>query len=517
MDTRIYICTHKAFTPPEGDLFHILHVGSALHEDLGYERDDTGDNISEKNNSFCELTGVYWVWKNISCDIVGICHYRRYFVEDEDFLSNDRIEELLSEGYDVILPPSNFAPEGSIRKQYSKNHFDKDLDILRDIISELSPKSVPAYDLFFHCNLMSAWNMLITRKEIYDDYCNWLFPILFEAEKRIDISSYDQKQSRLFGYLSERLLNVYFLTHSFKIYEAEVRLMNAEDAYNQQKKMDYIDRLLRLKIRDLLIIYASGNHVNLVETVPKPLDTHGKLPVWVCWWQGFENAPELVKTCRESWYKFLPSDQMEIREITMENYTDYISFPQWILERHRQGEITLTMLSDMLRMELLYRYGGLWMDATYFLCAPLPKEITELSFFTLRAEEAHWKTDITEGLWSGNFLKIEAGALLPQFVMNAFYYYFIENPSPADYYMIDHFIRIAYDDLSEVRSMIDACPCSQPEVMALQPLLGEPFVETDFKKLRETTSIFKLNYRIPLSEETMFGLKTFWSHIRSLV
>ncbi len=515
MDTRIYICTHKTFTPPEGEIFRPLHVGSALHEDLGYERDDSGDNISSKNGSFCELTGVYWIWKNISCDIVGICHYRRYFVEDEDFLSKDRIEELLNGDYDVILPPSNFAPEGNIRNQYSENHFEKDLDVLRDILAEFSPESVSTYDFFFHCNLMACWNMIITRKEIFDDYCSWVFPILFEAEKRIDISSYDQKQSRLFGYLSERLLNVYFLRHSLRIYKADVRLMDPEDAYNQKKTLEYIDRLLRIKIRDLLTIYKSGNRVNLVETAPKPLDTHGKLPVWVCWWQGFDNAPALVKTCRESWYKNLPLDQMEIHEITMENYTDYVSFPQWILDRHRNEEITLTMLSDMLRMELLYRYGGLWMDATYYLSAPLPKEISELSFYTIRADKAHWKTDITDGLWSGNFLKIEAGALLPQFVMNAFYYYFIENPSPADYYMIDYFIRIAYDDLPEVRSMIDTCPYSQPEVMALQDLLREAYEDAEFKKLQETTTIFKLNYRFLLSEETMFGFKTFWSHIRS--
>ena len=89
----MFICAHKPFTPPEGDMYVPLQVGSALGEDLGMTRDDSGDNISTRNKSFCELTGIYWIWKNVTCDIAGICHYRRYFVYEDDFLKKEEIEK----------------------------------------------------------------------------------------------------------------------------------------------------------------------------------------------------------------------------------------------------------------------------------------------------------------------------------------------------------------------------------------------------------------------------------------
>lgn len=518
MDTRIYVCTHKQYTKPESPLYHSLHVGRAISEDLGYEGDNTGDHISERNKSFCELTGLYWIWKNVQCDIVGICHYRRYFIKDEDFLKQEEIEHLLTNGYDAILPTSSFTHYKNTREHYAHEHYIKDLDVLRKILSDLSPESLPAFDLSLSCNLLSAWNMLITRKEIFDEYCSWLFPILFEAEKRIDISSYDTFQGRLFGYLSERLIRVFFMNHTYRVYEAEVRLMNPEDAYNQAKRKDTVEKLLRLKIHDLLTIYLSGNHVNLVEPPKKQVDLHGKLPVWVCWWQGFQDAPDLVRICRDSWRKHLPDDLAEIHEITFDNYTNYVTFPDWILKRYRNGHISMTMLSDLLRMALLYRYGGLWMDATYYLAQDFPQEyLTDpQSFYSIRSETAHWKTDITEGKWSGNFLKTAPGALLPQFVLNAFYYYFIENEDPADYFMIDYFIRIAYESFPEIQKEIDNCPFSQPEVMALQGLLAEPYDELKYEGLLKETAVFKLNYRMNPPEKTLLAEDTFWGHLRMI-
>lgn len=91
MDTRIYVMTHKAIEPISNDIYLPLHVGKKGKEDLGYPGDDTGDSISEKNNHYCELTGLYWIWKNVRCDIVGICHYRRFFVKDEHILEKDYI------------------------------------------------------------------------------------------------------------------------------------------------------------------------------------------------------------------------------------------------------------------------------------------------------------------------------------------------------------------------------------------------------------------------------------------
>ena len=518
MDTRIYICTHKQYTKPDSDLYHSLHVGRAISTDLGYEGDDTGDQISDRNRSFCELTGLYWIWKNVRCDIVGICHYRRYFIDDEDFLSKERIEALLEKDYDVILPTSSFTHYENTRDHYAHEHFSKDLDTLREILAELSPESLPAFDLTCSCNLMSAWNMLIAGKEIFDEYCGWLFPILFEAEKRIDISSYDTFQGRLFGYLSERLIRVFFMMHTYRIYEAEVRLTDPENIINLQKIIPPLERLMRLKIQDLLTIYRSGNYVNVVDILPQNIDFHGKLPVFVCWWQGFDHAPELVRVCRKSWQKNIPNDLAEIHEITLANYTDYITFPDWIMKRVQNETISLTMFSDILRMGLLYLYGGLWMDATCYLTSPLTEQIlrNSNSFYTIRSDKPLWNGDIAEGNWSINFLKLPSKNLLAQFVLNSFYYYFIANERPVHYFMTDLLIRIAYTEYSDIHDMIDSCGQSQPSVLALQNLLSETFYDEDWNELTSDTTIFKLSYKHELSENDILGRETYWEHIRQL-
>ena len=232
MDTRLYVCTHKEFTPPSSSLYIPLHVGRAISDELGYLGDDTGDNISGKNRSFCELTGIYWIWKNVQCDIVGICHYRRYFVESEDFLTKESIESVIRSGRaDIIVPSSAWTPYKSNQTHYQKIHHIADYNILRDVISEKYPEYIPAFDFFSKTNLASSANMVITKKEIFDEYCRWLFDILFEVEKRTDISDYDSFQYRLYGYLSERMFRMWLMMHEYKVREFHVREFDASVSF----------------------------------------------------------------------------------------------------------------------------------------------------------------------------------------------------------------------------------------------------------------------------------------------
>ena len=230
MNTQIYVCTHKEFhMPADADtaLYAPLHVGRAISGDLGYPGDDTGNSISEKNKSFCELTGLYWIWKNTDCDIVGLCHYRRFFERDGRLLSQTDIEKALTEdGYDIIAPASGFTEYLSNRMHYEKVHFPKDYLLLREVLAEKYPTYLAAFDHFSHTNLASLANMVITRKEIFDSYCAWLFDILFEMERRTDLTSYSPFQARLYGYLSERLFRVWLFMQEYKVKEESVRLID---------------------------------------------------------------------------------------------------------------------------------------------------------------------------------------------------------------------------------------------------------------------------------------------------
>ena len=210
-----YIITHKPFTPPADPSYVPLQVG--FGEDFGFLRDNTNENIAAKNANWCELTGIYWIWKNDqTSDYIGISHYRRYFEKKgAPEIGADALA--LLKDCDVLI--AEFEPyRQSVYEQYAiESGFAKDLDTVRDIIQEKYPRDVKAFDAVMAQGGLSQYNMMIASKEIYDDYCSWLFSILEEAERRIDLTGYNDYQKRIFGFISERLLNVYVLARHLNV------------------------------------------------------------------------------------------------------------------------------------------------------------------------------------------------------------------------------------------------------------------------------------------------------------
>ena len=233
---KIFVCAHKEVPLPQHPYFLPIQAGAALHEHTnGYQPDDEGDNISIKNPHFCELTCHYWAWKNLkNVDIVGLNHYRRYFdftikwaqfsedkhfIATEDFLKQDykfpNLEELLSK-YDIILPVARHW-RVSNTQQYGEYHIAKDWDMLRQIIKERHPEYMPTFEKTMdHSNKSVGYNMFITHWNHFDAYSEWLFDILFEVERRVPPTD-DPVQSRIYGYMSERLINVFCAHHHLKI------------------------------------------------------------------------------------------------------------------------------------------------------------------------------------------------------------------------------------------------------------------------------------------------------------
>ena len=211
---------------PEDKIYLPIHVGRVEKADLGYLGDDTGDNISAKNANYCELTGLYWAWKNLKCDYIGLCHYRRYFahaVSGSDMekkklaiLQRTDYEKLLKQ-YDVILPKQRNYFIETVRSQYEHAHNKNDLALTEQIVAELYPEYSEAFCKVMGRTKLHIFNMFVMKKEKFDEYCQWLFTILFELEKRIDISSYSQYEARVFGFLSERLLNVWLEKQKLKV------------------------------------------------------------------------------------------------------------------------------------------------------------------------------------------------------------------------------------------------------------------------------------------------------------
>lgn len=231
MNIKILVVTHKKYWMPKMEMYLPIQVSSTNKNDLGYLKDNTGDNISYKNPNYCELTAIYWAWKNIDIDYIGICHYRRYFthknklerfiIGKKNSILTEKEAEILLNKYDIILPKKNIFDK-SIKEQYAQNHKEKDLYIVENVISKKYPQYIDIFYKVMNGNSGYFLNMFIMRKKIFNNYCKWLFSILFETEKNINLKEYDTYQSRVFGFLSERLFNVWLKYQNLKSIELPV-------------------------------------------------------------------------------------------------------------------------------------------------------------------------------------------------------------------------------------------------------------------------------------------------------
>lgn len=172
--------------------------------------------------------------------------------------------------------------------------------------------------------------------------------------------------------------------------------------------------------------------------------------------------------------------------------------------------MTITHLSDVIRMGLLYRYGGMWIDATYYVANPIPDEFFMRKFFTLRMEKPKWRADVSRGRWACNLLVMKPENILASFVLEAFYEYWRSQNRLLDYYLFDYIIATTYNNLPEVRAMIDECEFTNPQVFELKNLLGEKYNSEVFKELTLNTNFFKLTYRVAPDKENVVGEKTFY-------
>ncbi len=219
MNIKIIVAAHKPYQMPNDEMYLPLHVGRAGKSDIGFFGDDTGDNISEKNPNFCELTGLYWAWKNLDADYIGLAHYRRHFSikssgnKFDSILTKTQLEQILKDK-DVVLPkPRNYYIE-TIYSHYAHTFNATHLDKTKEIIAKKYPEYIPAFENVMNSKKAHMFNMFIMKKELADKYCEWLFDILFELEKEIETADMTAFEARLFGRVSEMLLDVWINTNN---------------------------------------------------------------------------------------------------------------------------------------------------------------------------------------------------------------------------------------------------------------------------------------------------------------
>lgn len=237
MDIKIIVASHKKYWMPADDIYLPLHVGKEGKADIGFIGDNTGDNISNKNANYCELTGLYWAWKNLPAEYIGLCHYRRYFTRSNPcscskkkqvILTKAEWEELLNK-HPIIVPDKRKYYIETNRSHYNHSHYAKDLDMTEKIIQEKYPQYSEAFTKVMERTWAHMFNMFVMRRDYFDEYNNWLFDVLQELEKRTDITDYDVVEARIYGYISELLLDVWLETNKLEYYEQNVAFLEPQN------------------------------------------------------------------------------------------------------------------------------------------------------------------------------------------------------------------------------------------------------------------------------------------------
>ena len=287
MHSRIYITYHKDTHLVHGGILTPLQVGVGPDLPGCSERDNRGDNIAERNDRYCEMTAAYWVWKNADHhDYIGLLHYRRFLDFNENRLHLDEwgvvnwpafttdfearfglddtsIMAAVS-GYDIILPRKwsvRKAGYRNLRDHYVRapHHHESDLIVCRDVITRRCPEFLPSWRRVFSGDRGWFNNMFVFRRDIFTEYCGWLFPLLDEVEKQIPFDRYGVQERRVMGYLAERLLNVWMLHYLEANPDSKVRELDRVFIQDPSPKV-WDPGISRDQERVVSVVIASDNN-----------------------------------------------------------------------------------------------------------------------------------------------------------------------------------------------------------------------------------------------------------------
>lgn len=226
---HIFVVSHKLFPEPGQNIYKTIYVGDCPVDAETCLTDSQGDSIAELNEKINECTALYWIWKNRKDDYVGLNHYRRFFCNcignNEDILTGQTAMHLL-EDYDILVAQKIHLVEESLyvhlKNSMQDEAYETGLHIVEQSIWKNQPDYMEDFCEVFGKKELYPCNMFITRKEICDQYCEWLFSILIEAARQIDITPYDAYSRRVIGFFAERLLTVWLNKQKLKIGELPI-------------------------------------------------------------------------------------------------------------------------------------------------------------------------------------------------------------------------------------------------------------------------------------------------------
>ncbi|MDO4282317.1 MAG: capsular polysaccharide synthesis protein [Clostridia bacterium] len=292
------------------------------------------------------------------------------------------------------------------------------------------------------------------------------------------------------------------------IAKVDIQIMN-HNSYEESQKIT--KRLM--KKHEVMMEYIEKDFSNFIKDYDfdnvKLIDSDKKLKdkIWICWWQGVENAPEIVRSCINSIKKYIK--QHEIIILTEENYHEYVKFPDWIEEKKKKGIISRTHYSDLLRLEILANYGGIWLDSTFFCNSPKIEEYFNYPLWSIKRPD-YGHCSVACGYFANyslgcNYENRKIFAVIRDFLLQ----YWSENNEIIDYLLTDYLIVLAQRHDKAIAEAFEAIPNSNPECDELFKILQEPYEQQLWEKLSKDTILFKLTWKQSFPKEKD-GKKTFY-------
>ena len=235
--------------------------------------------------------------------------------------------------------------------------------------------------------------------------------------------------------------------------------------------------------------------------------------IWSFWYQNLESAPIIVKKCIENFFNITKNSNFIFKILTIENVQAYIEIPEYILTKVKNKKMNMALFSDFVRISLLEKYGGLWLDSTCYCYKKIPDDIKEYEFFSCKTDNGN-KTLISKEQWANYCLGTnQKHNVLYQFLRNSLILYWKNEDSDVDYLLTDYLIRWAYNNIEKVRKSIDNLPINNKNRGSLLPILNNAYDSEKFEKLVKDTWIFKITYKKDLKLFTKENKETFYHHI----
>lgn len=264
-------------------------------------------------------------------------------------------------------------------------------------------------------------------------------------------------------------------------------------------KNEVVTNYLKKKLSSVIAKYSEYTEV--------PSTIAEDAPIWVCWWQGEQNMPPIVAACYRSLKTHAGTHPVNL--ITFENLNDYIAFPSYIIEKQKEGKITLTHLSDILRFALLAEYGGLWIDSTVFVTGDL--DLTEKKFFTIKCNRPDDGYFVSKYRWAGFCIGGDKSNVLFAALRDLLFLYWKLNDMAIDYLFFDTLIDIMYQTNTVVREMIEENPYNNEGVDVMCRYMNKAYDFEVFKEICESTCLHKLSWKEKYEEKDVDGRATLYS------